>query len=277
MKIFKLFLLISFLTIAGINSSEAVVTFVEQEANTLGDNNFFTEAFIDPIDATEGDFEILACGTVDNGTNSFNIPLGGWDEIDQEGCGGSNCLIGLFYKFTPQPNNIQTSCSWTLPTGVFAGGILAYRGTDPDEPVITSECNSGTGPTMTTPSIITEAGSMVVRYTISNLDIATPFENLPGSLAFGKFETGSVIVNPFQSIQLFGYGEPFEDAGTAPQVLIQLVDTADWVACTIGIRMEGSVPVLAQVPTLNEWGLIIFALAVGLSGLWFIRKRQITS
>ncbi|MGB2692342.1 MAG: IPTL-CTERM sorting domain-containing protein [Thermodesulfobacteriota bacterium] len=277
MKVFKLFLLTSFLAIAGLNTSEAVVTFVEQEANQFADaDDPFTQGLIDPIDASEGDFEILVCGTSDNGTNSFNVPAGNWTEIDQEACGSSNCLIGLFYKFTPEPNNISTSCSWTLPTITFAGGILAYTGVDTDNPIITHSCNSGTSPTIVFPSINTESGSMVVRYTINDLVIASSFENLPGSIEFGKFLAGAEIGIPFAITELFGYGEPFENAGIAPEVMIPLVDTADWVACTIGVRMAGSSP-FRPVPTLNEWGLIVFALAVGLCGVWFIRRKSITA
>lgn len=277
MKIFKLFLLISFLSIAGINSSEAVVTFVEQVANQFADaDDPFTQAFIDPIDASEGDFEILACGTSDDGTNTFDIPQGNWTEIDQERCGGSNCLIGLFYKFTPEPNNIATSCIWTLPTITFAGGILAYRGVDTNNPIITHSCNSGTSSNIIAPSIITEAGSMVVRYTISDLVIASSFENLPGSIEFGKFLAGAEIGFPLAITQLFGYGEPFEEGAVVPEVSIPLIDTADWVACTISIRMVGSSP-FKPVPTLNVWGLLIFAAVAGLAGFWFVRRRSITT
>lgn len=59
-------------------------------------------------------------------------------------------------------------------------------------------------------------------------------------------------------------------------MMIPLVDTADWVACTIGVRMAGSSH-FRPVPTLNEWGLIVFALAVGLCGVWFIRRKSITA
>lgn len=277
MKLYKLILVAIILSIAPIYSSEAVVTFVEQTDNEFADaDDPFTQGFIDPIEANEGDFEILACGTSDDGMNSFDVPEGNWSEIDQAGCGGSNCLIGLFYKFTPEPNNVSTVCSWNQPTITFAGGILAYTGVDTNNPIIEHGCNSGTSQNIVFPSIVTESGSMVVRYTINDLIIDSSFDELPGSIESGKILTSAALGLPFEITELFGYGEPFEVGAVVPEVSLPLIDTADWVACTIGIRMQGSSP-FRQVPTLNEWGLIIFATVAGIAGFWFVRRRTISA
>jgi hypothetical protein len=45
---------------------------------------------------------------------------------------------------------------------------------------------------------------MVVRYTINDLVIASSFENLPGSIEFGKFLAGAEIGIPFAITELFG-------------------------------------------------------------------------
>ncbi len=49
---------------------------------------------------------------------------------------------------------------------------------------------------------------------------------------------------------------------------------AEWRACTIALRM---VPVVRNIPTMSEWGLIAFAAFVGIAGIWFLRRRRVTA
>ncbi|MCH7950783.1 MAG: IPTL-CTERM sorting domain-containing protein [Candidatus Dadabacteria bacterium] len=34
---------------------------------------------------------------------------------------------------------------------------------------------------------------------------------------------------------------------------------------------------MRNIPTMSEWGLIAFAAFVGIAGIWFLRRRQVTA
>jgi len=269
--------LVTFMLISvSVEVSNATVIFVAENNSSFADNAPFTEHNVGPTDGDEGDFELLFCTTTSTGANTFVSAAPNWDFLNQGGCGGGpDCILGIWEKFSPQPNNVGNTCTWSVGTTIVAGIVFRYGGADLDNPVIVSACNSGIGNLATAPPLPTEAGSMVTRVFAADEDFALSFNNLPGSTQFGKILQTPAFIN--ERLSLFVYNEPFVEAGLAPaaSVSFTLVDTA-WRACTIAVRMEGSSP-FRQIPTLNEWGLLIFAAVAGLAGFWFIRRRSVAA
>ncbi len=272
-----IFLLVAtFLVSFSLKASDAEVLFVDSSVDTIFSQQVpIFNLTLPPTSGQPGEYEILACVTQDGG-NFFTGATPNWNDLILGDCGGPNCILGIWNKFSPEPNDANTVCSWNVGTAPrrAAGAVLRYSGVDSNAPVFDSACNLGIGRIATAPSVNTLDGSMVVRIFGSNVSVLLSFSELPGSREFGKvlIETGIQ-----DAAVIFAYGEPFENGGITEEVSIQyeLVDTA-WRACTISLRMEGS-RVGVGVPTLNEWGLIAMAGVLGIVGFMVMRRRKVTA
>lgn len=280
MRPYLYLIIISLFTLAATNSSYAAVTFVDQASNAAAENDPFTQGNVGATSGIEGDFELLTCAALSNGSNSFTDAFPGWAFFEQGNCGDGDpvgCASSFWTKFAPEPNNIATTCEWSTPVNAFAAAVFRYRGNDPNDPLVDIVCNSGASLTATTPSIETPAGSMVARFYVTDMGIDALFSNLPGTPELGKFIVDAFIPDPFLNIVMFGYNEPFEIAGTAPEVSIPLEafpqQTAKWRACTASIQM----PFQHEIPTLNEWGFATFAFLSVAVGIWYLRRKSITA
>lgn len=265
------------LSFATLQVSQADVVFIAQETDGEGNEDPFTQGIVDPTDGEEGDFEILGCATASTGANMFTDAEPDWNEINQGGCGGGpDCILGIYEKFSPEPNNTNSICNWTEGTNSFAGFVFRYRGTDPVVPVTDFACNTGVGITATAPSINTTEGSIVARIYTSDTRTPAPFDSLPGAVETGKIWLNVIAGVPAQPVTLFAYNEFFEEAGVAPAASIPLNNIVDdeWRACSVSIRMAGS-PIVAPIPTLSKWGLIAFALFAGAMALIFLRRKSL--
>jgi hypothetical protein len=254
-----------------VKMSAAEVLFVEAEI--AGVNNLVNELTVPATSGEEGDFEIFACVTRIDSPNSFSNATPNWNNFNLGECGGPNCILGIFTKFSPEPNNVDSTCFWDNPTRPSVGTVLRYRGVDGSTPITASACTSGIGGFATSPSLNTNPGSLVVRIFGANENFSNEqFNNLPGNSEFGKTQG----VSNFESTtaNLFTYGEPFPNGGLAEEVSLdyEVVDTA-WRACTIVLAMPSASA--AQVPTLSEWGLIAMAGILGLVGFMVISRRKL--
>ena len=223
-----------------------------------------------------GDFELIACGINPDLLGAvFSDPTpGSWDTIDTGTCGGGFCNHGIWGRFTEDTESVDITCSWDIDSQVFAAGSFRYSDVDPDNPVIAVSCNSGEfgGEEIlaVAPSVITEAGSQVVRiYTYSNVmepevDTSSSNDEVSGSfrsIAAGEFE--NIIVEG--TTQLF-----FVDGQTGEASIVVGSEEAFWRACTIALRMEPTAP----IPTMSEWGFIAVTAFMGAAGVWFLRRKQ---
>ncbi len=270
MKTIRFILAVTFLLTFQYGVANAAISFVDSDG-TGAVVPSITQLGVGATTGEEGEFELLSCATQSDGSNFFTNAEPNWDNFDIGGCGGApNCIMGIFTKLAPEPNNIQSTCFWNDPTNAATGIVMRYSGVNSNLPVADFECNTGIGNVATAPEVNAPEGSFIIRIYGANgnfLDAA----NLPGSKEFGRsFGGGS------QS-SLFVYGEPFPDGGVADEVSIsyQLVDTA-WRACAASLRMDGVSPI-RPIPTLSEWGFLAFAVLAGAFGLWFIRRRSVTA
>ena len=267
-------------------STESYATVVVEDArsNNIEDG----EAFIGTIASgagQEGDYEIVTCAVTTERGNSFNLPSpGSWTELDNGPCDPpiAECSHGIWGRFTNNPSSEDITCSWTMDGEggrVFVAGSFRYSEVDPADPIIDVACNSGSdrgnNVIATAPSIITEAGSQVIRiYTYRNFDI-----DPSGNSSFNNSTSGSFIatsslsstrihINNAGSTNLMLEGGPtgIEQIGTGSDSV--------WRACTIALRM---VPLPRNVPTMSEWGLIGFAAFTGIAGIWYLRRKQLTA
>ena len=230
----------------------------------------------------EGDYVIVACAVTTMRDDSFNLPSPGtWTELDNGTCDPPNgeCLHGIWGRFTNNPSSEDITCSWNIDGtggGVFAAGSFRYSEVDPADPIIAVACNSGLergqNVIATAPSIITEAGSQVIRiYTYRNFDF------LPGgdNSSFNNSTSGSFIaaegVGTRIQVHIAGSTDLMIEGGPTGIEQIGTGLDAEWRACTIALRM---VPIPRNVPTMSEWGLISFAAFAGIAGVWYLRRRQ---
>ncbi len=132
---------------------------------------------------------------------------------------------------------------------------------------------SGASVIATAPSVETVAGSQVARiYTARNLE----------SLVTDDFNDNDDEVGIFQSVAsvssvnviVAGITQLVLVDGPTGELPIDVGLNAEWRACTIALRM---VPVVRNIPTMSEWGLIAFAAFVGIAGIWFLRRRALTA
>ena len=247
-----------------------------------------------------GDYLLLTCGGFNNSsTNSFNAPAPAiFTELDTGNCGNNNnCIEGIWGGFTNNPASEMLTCSTTGTTLIFPIAALRYSNVNTINPVIGIQCSEGNSLLATAPSIMTEAGSQVVR-------IFTSF-------TFSEDETNNINVSPqtadfsietsLEGIQIASIGSStfFNMAGatgTADQAYMGL-SPRNWRACTIALRMEPAPPTdpppteppptdpppptivpppaSTSIPTLSQWGHLSIAILAVLIGVWFLRRNKV--
>ncbi len=225
-----------------------------------------------------GNYVLFSCATANDLGNTFNDPTPGtWEELDEGACGddGRLCRHGIWGGFVADPNDEDITCSWTELASVFAAGSIRYSGVDPDNPIIDIECNAGLGTELTAPSIITEAGSQVIRvYTSSALtQSSTVINSAITTNAIPEDTWEESAFSPFQNVSSEGRSALTTETGPTGTSLINVEIQSEWRACTIAIRMAPP----TDVPTMSEWGLIAFAAFAGIAGFWFMRRRQLAA
>ena len=217
-----------------------------------------------------GDFELMMCATRSDGSNFFLNATPGWTTLDSGSCGGSGgCILGIFTRTDDSPAQTANNCIWVDPTNMGGGGSFRYSGADPEDFFIDVECNTGSGGSPIAPSILTSAGSSVVRvFTTGGLtdqQFVDSDQVQEGGFGFGAIN-GEFII---------GEGSTFffEDAGQTGEFDFETF-ADDWRACTVAF---GPVLVLntANVPTLSEWSLGIFAALFGIAAVWALRRRAV--
>ncbi|GJM15403.1 MAG: hypothetical protein DHS20C13_07300 [Thermodesulfobacteriota bacterium] len=278
-KLLFLPIIVLFLLIISFETQADVLVDDADSTNVLGQG--FTLETVPTGSGQEGDYVIFACGvTTDNG-NSFDAPFPGtWTEFDDGICDSpdGNCFQGIWGSFVDNPASADITCEWNIPTSVFVGGSFRYNQVDPDDPIIDSACDSGAdfGPNImaTAPSIVTEAGSQVVRiYTYRNFDSAGSGNTNANNDTSGSFSADSTQ-DTFSNVHMRGTTDLVPVDGPTGTASVDAGFDAEWRACTIALRM---VPDPRMVPTMSEWGMLAFATFAGIAGFWFIRRRQLAA
>lgn len=278
------------------------VTYATSQANVLledieANNRFSTsETFSNGTISTgsgnaSGDYVLFTCVTEDpNNVNSFFPPApGSWTEVDTEKCfGPSSCISGIWGGFVDSAGSSDVTCSWGPGASfVFAAGSFRYEGVDGDNPIIGFSCFSSTtetGNIVNFPQIVTEAGSQVV-YILNRSNISFPGGSPTIITGFNPPGGGVFFAdafNTFTHVATQGETRFYEEGGLTDPFTIEITDgTAEYRVCTIALRMGGNTPPpppdAAQVPTLNEWGLIAMAGILGIVGFMVIRRRTATA
>jgi len=264
-----------------VNYSQANVIVDDADSATeVNENPTFISANVPTGSGLVGDYELIACGVSTDNGNSFNNPAPGiWTQLDNGICNdpNGNCIQGIWGRFTDNPASEDITCSWDNPSFVFAAGSFRYNEVDPVDPIIAVACDSGAGDganiMATAPSVETVAGSQVARiYTVRNFEI----------LETSDFNNNDDVSGVFQSIAgvssvnviVLGVTQLALVDGPTGEAPLNVGLNAQWRACTIALRM---VPVVRNVPTMSEWGLIAFAAFVGIAGIWFLRRRTLTA
>lgn len=240
----------------------------------------FTSASVLTGSGQVGDYQIIACGVTTDSGNTFSDPVPGtWEELDTGPCSGNGvCIHGISGRFIDNPASENITCNWALPSVVFAAGSFRYSEVDPIDPIIAIECNSGAadgGNIMATaPSVITVAGSQVVRiYTYRNFDFEGTMDSNFNSDVEGSFISIATL-GDVATVSQQGDTELVLVDGPTGEASIDAGSNAQWRACTIALRMA---PEPRNVPTMSEWGLIAFAAFAGIAGIWYLRRRRVTA
>ncbi len=264
----RLFSIAILMLLFSASASNAVVELVENgvklnvvNAPGISQINFLTAA------GEPGNFEILICATRSDGTNSFLNATPGWTTIDNGECGGGgSCILGIFTRTDESADESPNTCRWADPTNMAAAGTFRYRGVDPDDFFINVQCNTGNGGFPTAPSILTSAGSGVVRtFTTGgffNQPLVDSKQVQEGSFGYGASADGEFISG--RSISF-----AFEDFEPTGEFTFEFTE-AGWRACTIAF---GPKPDIGTVPTLSEWGLGVFATLFGIAAVWALWRR----
>ncbi|MEW6146197.1 MAG: IPTL-CTERM sorting domain-containing protein [Thermodesulfobacteriota bacterium] len=224
-----------------------------------------------PIPGGEsGQFEILICATPSDSTNAFNNATPGWTTLDSGSCGGSGgCILGIFYRTDDSPDSSLSTCHWADPTTIYGGGSFRYSGVDPADFFIDVECNTGSFGVPTAPSILTSAGSAVVRTFayggILETQIVGSNQVEEGNFGFGGSSLGQFIVGSGDSFA-------FEDTVPTGEYEFDTFVEGDWRACTIAFGPE--IDISRPIPTLSEWGMIAAAAGLMIAGVWFAARRR---
>jgi len=264
----------------------SIKTFADVRIVDIEDSASFltTGATIETGEGSEGNYVVLVCTISNPVDNEFDMPTPlNWTLLDDDDCGGPLCTNGIWGGIVDDSDNQEITCSWDNETELFAAASIRYSGVDINEPLIDQDCNTGSGAILTAPSVETEAGSQVLRvFTFGAIvDEDEPEEsdttnqllstkNVPGSIE-EDFEVevsgfGKTIVIAVES-QLAGKSGP---TGEEVADLSEDIDSVDWKACTIAIRM---IPA-EQVPTVSEWGLITMAGILGAIGIIVLRRKR---
>ncbi len=258
-----------FMLLLSATASNAAVQLVEDAVGVnvvnspgISQINVLTE------DGEPGNFEILICATRSDGTNSFSGATPGWTTIDSGECGGGgSCILGIFTRTDDSPDGSQNTCSWVDPTNMAGAGTFRYRGVDPDNFFINVQCNTGSGGIPTAPSILTSAGSGVVRTFTTGGFFIQPFVDSQ-QVQEGSFGYGASAAGEFISGR--GVSFAFEEFRPTGEFTFDFTE-AGWRACTIAFGPELDIGI---IPTLSEWGMIASAAGLMLIGVYFALKRK---
>ncbi len=261
------------LFVLSVAASHAVVQLVDTESTGTRQNidNNITSGVIATGSGTQGDFEVIMCGTFSDGNNSFLDPApGDWSTLDNGECGGNGtCILGIFGRSGNSADSSEIACNWTDPTNAFAAGSFRYSGVDSENPVIDIACETGgSAEFMIAPSVITEPGSAVIRV-VSNSINNTTFQ--PDQILEGQFIAVGVSNQSGQYATEIGRSFAFPEGGPTGDYEFGFSEAFDWRACTIALRMEPT-----EIPTLSEWGMIAAATGLMIVGVYFaVRRRKI--
>jgi len=257
-----------FLMLISAVSSKAVIAVQNVFANANSNPTPFTQSIVGTPTGSKSDFEIITCGTVSRGGNSFLAPGPDiFDPLDLGSCGnGSGCIQGIWSRFVDTPGASENFCNWTDQVNVFGAGSIRWSGVDRENPVTAIACNTGESEFATAPSVDAEEGSYVVRiYTL-----APVLDLLVGGASFISGEFTAIAVFQGQELVVHGRTDPAEGAGPTGTADYSIERFLSWRACTIALRPEAR-----NIPTLSEWGLGIFAALTVIAAAWALRRRSV--
>ena len=251
---------------------------------------------IDSGPGQAGNYILLTCVAFNNSSaNTFNTPSPAiFTQEDLDNCASnSNCITGIWGGFTNNPASETLICNSMQNTVLFAGGALRYSNVDDMNPVVGISCNEGMSNTATAPSIMTEAGSQVVRifnsFAFNTEDEVDDIMVSSQSASFtSEAQVDSSQISSIGSSMLVNSDGP---TGTADQAYVGAA--RDWRACTIALRMVPPPPtmpptmapptmapptfvppVTRNVPTLSQWGHLSIAFFLVIIGVWFLRRYK---
>lgn len=253
-------------------ASQAVVELVDVDdtGQRVDIDNNITSGVIATGSGSQGDFEVIMCGTFSDGNNSFLDPApGDWSTLDNGECGGNgSCILGIFGRSGNSADSSEISCNWTDPTNAFAAGSFRYSGVDGENPVIDIACETGgSAELVIAPSVITEPGSAVIRIVSNSINNAN-FQ--PDQILEGQFIAVGVSSQSGQYVAEIGRSFAFPEGGPTGDYEFGFSEGYDWRACTIALRMAPR-----NIPALSEWGLGIFAAISGIAAVWALRRRAV--
>ena len=276
-----------------------------------GGINSFIAAFIPGVMQLEvasgsgqaDDYIVLTCGAFSNSSaNTFIAPGPAiFTELDTENCGNNNnCIEGIWGGFTNNPASEDLICNTTGTSIIFTAATLRYSNVNTMNPVIGISCSEGNGLLATAPSIMTEAGSQVVRIFTSFTFSEDEVNNITVNPQMASFSSqASLEGSQVTSVGTSTFVNSAGATGTADQAYVG--SARDWRACTIALRMEPAPPTPAptpsptptptatptttptilpppdvtSVPTLGEWGHLSVAILAVLVGVLFLRRHRI--
>jgi len=264
-----------------------------------GINNFFAAAIpgVMSLNVISGagqanDYILLTCGSFKNPpVGSFNPPDPAiFTQLDADSCGSSNiCIEGIWGGFTNNAASENLTCNTTGASLIFTAATLRYSNVDTMNPVIGIMCSEGNGLLATAPSIMTEAGSQVIRIFTSFAFTEVITNNITVAAQMADFSSeASVDGGQVSSIGSSNFFNMAGATGTADQAYVG--SARDWRACTIALRMEPAPPTdpppptptptiipppdVTGVPTLGQWGHLSVALLAVLVGVLFLRRHR---
>lgn len=259
-----------------------------------------------------GNYVLLTCGSFKNPpVGTFNAPDPAiFSTLDFDSCGGSNiCISGIWGGFTNNPASENLTCNTTGASLLFTAGTLRYSNVDMMNPVIGIECSGGNGLVATAPSIMTEAGSQVVRIFTSFAFTENTTNNIMLGSQMADFQSEATVDG--SQVSSIGTSELFNSAGPTGTADQSYTGSArDWRACTLALRMLPAPPTnppptmppptivppptigppptntptptptiipppgVTSVPTLNQWGHMSVAILAIIVGIWFLRRNR---
>ncbi len=250
---------------------------------------------IDTGPGQSGNYLLLTCVAFNNSSiNTFNAPSPAiFTQQDLDNCADNlNCITGIWGGFTNNAASEMLTCNSMQTTVLFAGGTLRYSNVDEMNPVIGISCSEGMSNTATAPSIMTEAGSQVVRifnsFAPNTEDEIDDIMVTPQSASF----TSEATVDSSQISSIGTSALVNSDGPTGTGTQMYTGAARDWRACTIALRMVPDPPtmppptitpppptlvppIITDVPTLSQWGHLSVALFLVLIGVWFLRRHKI--
>jgi len=185
--------------------------------------------------------------------------------------------MGIWGRFPDSPDSEEVTCSWGADSLGFAAGSIRYRNVDRDNPIIDSACTEVEGENLVLPSVSSEPGAQLVLLQL--LRAPEEGEDSSENVEFDEFSAiFSVILDLGDNTVLFMQGLSEIDVnGEGFEGISVPLDDPDLEGiavklCVVSLRMAPK-----TIPTMSEWGLITFAAFVGIAGIWFLRRRQVTA